>query len=95
MESLCILLLCFFGAMEMYRINIKEGDDNIGVIRDKISADNISDVELMLTQVVGNRLDLDNIILIPLGEHNYLVFQVVGPLAYVSVEQFKPDSEGG
>lgn len=67
----------------MYQINIEREGEPLDVVQHSLCAEDISDVDMMLTSVVGKRLNIPNLVLMPVGNHKYLAFQVVGPLAMV------------
>lgn len=69
----------------MYQINIKKGDEPIDVIQHKLCAEDITDVECMLTSVVSARLGLHNLVLMPVGHHTFIVYQVANLNTMVSV----------
>jgi len=69
----------------MYQINIVQPDKPIDVIQHGLCAEDISDVEMMLTSVVSKRLGIPNIVLMPIEKHSFLVFQVVNLYTEVSV----------
>lgn len=69
----------------MYQINIQKGDEPIDVVQHNLCAEDITDVEMMLTAVVSKRLGIPNIVLMPIEKHSFLVFQVVNLYTEVSV----------
>ena len=73
----------------MYQINIQKGDEPVDVVQHKLCAEAITDVEMMLTAIVCKRLELNNLVLMPMGNHKYMVFQAVNMNTIVSVVPFE------
>jgi len=71
----------------MYQVNIKEDGMPVDVVQHKLCSEDISDVEQMLTAVVGARLNIPNIVLMPMGNHVFQVFHVVSLHTQVSVTE--------
>ena len=61
----------------MYQINIQEQGMPVDVIQHKLCSEDISDVEMMLTAIVSARMNIPNLVLMPMGNHTYTVFHVI------------------
>ncbi|MBA7524169.1 hypothetical protein ES705_16306 [subsurface metagenome] len=70
----------------MYQIVIQKADEPVDIVQHQLCAEAITDVEMMLTAVVSKRLGVQNLVLMPLGDHRYYAFQVKNLDTLVSVE---------
>lgn len=71
----------------MYQILIDKHGEDFDIVQHQLCAEDISDVEMMLTAVIAKRMNIQNLVLMPIGEHRYMAFQVINLNTYVTVSE--------
>lgn len=78
----------------MYQILMQKDNQPVDTMQHRFCAEDISNVEMTLTALVSNRLGIKHLVLMPVGEHSYMAFQVLNLHTLVTVNKVKATSEG-
>ena len=71
----------------MFQINIRQANKPVETVKADIVAEGISDVELMINEVISKHIGISDIVVIRESGHFFLIYQLVGPIARACVQE--------